>query len=153
VLENAWCHLVRAVSSNDKAESNVLYKSWQSLLPCMVQLQMNGVWWYQPWTRNEQAILNCPAWGTCCLPSESVFKLRENYLESYDVCRLYCWLMNIQQWTWECLPSQHQQLRETANAFARIQSTVQFSLFLHPDQAQNTSSGIQGQEATAAAVI
>jgi len=27
------------------------------------------------------------------------------------------------------------------------------SLFMHPDQAQNTSSGIQGQEATAAAVI
>ena len=34
-----------------------------------------------------------------------------------------------------------------------IRSTVQFSLFLHPDQAQNTSSGIQGQEATAVAVI
>jgi len=31
--------------------------------------------------------------------------------------------------------------------------TVQFSLFMHPDQAQNTSSGIQGQEATAVAVI
>jgi len=31
--------------------------------------------------------------------------------------------------------------------------TVQFSLFLHPDQAQNTSSGMQGQEATAVAVI
>ena len=30
---------------------------------------------------------------------------------------------------------------------------VQFSLFMHPDQAQNTSSGIQGQEATAVAVI
>ena len=29
----------------------------------------------------------------------------------------------------------------------------QFSLFMHPDQAQNTSSGIQGQEATAVAVI
>jgi len=27
--------------------------------------------------------------------------------------------------------------------------SVQFSLFLHPDQAQNTSSGIQGQEAFA----
>ena len=31
--------------------------------------------------------------------------------------------------------------------------TVHFSLFLHPDQAQNTLSGIQGQEATAIAVI
>jgi len=31
--------------------------------------------------------------------------------------------------------------------------TVQFSLFMHPDQAENTSSGIQGQEATAVAVI
>ena len=31
--------------------------------------------------------------------------------------------------------------------------TVQFSLFMHPDQAQNTSSGIQGQEATAVVVI
>ena len=30
---------------------------------------------------------------------------------------------------------------------------LQFSLFMHPDQAQNTSSGIQGQEATAVAVI
>jgi len=30
---------------------------------------------------------------------------------------------------------------------------VQFSLFMHPDQAQNTLSGIQGQEATAVAVI
>jgi len=30
---------------------------------------------------------------------------------------------------------------------------VQFSFFMHPDQAQNTSSGIQGQEATAVAVI
>jgi len=30
---------------------------------------------------------------------------------------------------------------------------VQFSLFLHPDQAQNTLSEIQGQEATAVAVI
>jgi len=30
---------------------------------------------------------------------------------------------------------------------------VQFSLFVHPDQAQNTLSGIQGQEATAVAVI
>jgi len=29
----------------------------------------------------------------------------------------------------------------------------QFSLFLHPDQAQNTSSGMQGHEATAVAVI
>ena len=29
----------------------------------------------------------------------------------------------------------------------------QFSWFMHPDQAQNTSSGIQGQEATAVAVI
>jgi len=29
----------------------------------------------------------------------------------------------------------------------------QFSLFMHPNQAQNTLSGIQGQEATAAAVI
>jgi len=32
-------------------------------------------------------------------------------------------------------------------------SSVQFSLFLYPDQAQNTWSGIQGQEATAVAVI
>jgi len=31
--------------------------------------------------------------------------------------------------------------------------TVQFSLFLYPNQAQNTSSGIQGLEATAVAVI
>jgi len=30
---------------------------------------------------------------------------------------------------------------------------MKFSLFMHPDQAQNTLSGIQGQEATAAAVI
>ena len=30
---------------------------------------------------------------------------------------------------------------------------VTVSLFMHPDQAQNTSSGIQGQEATAVAVI
>jgi len=30
---------------------------------------------------------------------------------------------------------------------------VQFSLFMHPDQAQNTLSGIQGQEVTAVAVI
>jgi len=30
---------------------------------------------------------------------------------------------------------------------------VQFNLFLHPDQAQNTSSGIQGWEATAVAAI
>jgi len=29
----------------------------------------------------------------------------------------------------------------------------QFSLFMHPDQAQNALSGIQGQEATAVAVI
>ena len=34
-----------------------------------------------------------------------------------------------------------------------MQSAIQFSLFMHPDQAQNTSSGIQGQEATAVAVI
>ena len=34
-----------------------------------------------------------------------------------------------------------------------VASSVQFSLFMHPDQAQNTSSGIQGQEATAVAVI
>ena len=33
------------------------------------------------------------------------------------------------------------------------QVSVQFSLFMHSDQAQNTSSGIQGQEATAVAVI
>ena len=32
-------------------------------------------------------------------------------------------------------------------------TTVQFSLFMHPDQAQNTLSGIQGQEATAVAVL
>jgi len=31
--------------------------------------------------------------------------------------------------------------------------TVQFSLFMHPDQAQNALSGVQGQEATAVAVI
>jgi len=31
--------------------------------------------------------------------------------------------------------------------------TSQVSLFMHPDQAQNTSSGIQGQEATAVAII
>ena len=31
--------------------------------------------------------------------------------------------------------------------------SVQFSLFMHPDQAQNTLSGIQRQEATAVAVI
>ena len=31
--------------------------------------------------------------------------------------------------------------------------SVQFSLFLHPNQAQNTLSGIQGQEVTAIAVI
>jgi len=36
---------------------------------------------------------------------------------------------------------------------ARGYITVQFSLFLHPDQAQNTSSGIQGQEVMAVAVI
>jgi len=30
---------------------------------------------------------------------------------------------------------------------------VQFSLFLHPDQEQNTSSEMQGQEAKAVAVI
>jgi len=30
---------------------------------------------------------------------------------------------------------------------------AQFSLFMHPDQAQNTLSGIQGQAATAIAVI
>jgi len=30
---------------------------------------------------------------------------------------------------------------------------VQFSLFMHPNQAQNTLSGIQGQEVTAVAVI
>jgi len=30
---------------------------------------------------------------------------------------------------------------------------VQFSSFLHSNQAQNTSSGMQGQEATAIAVI
>ena len=34
-----------------------------------------------------------------------------------------------------------------------LKLAVQFSLFMHPDQAQNTPSGIQGQEATAAAVI
>ena len=34
-----------------------------------------------------------------------------------------------------------------------VHSSVQFSLFMHPDQAQNTLSGIQGQEATAVAVI
>ena len=30
---------------------------------------------------------------------------------------------------------------------------IQLSLFLHPDQAQNTSSEMHGQEATAVAVI
>jgi len=31
--------------------------------------------------------------------------------------------------------------------------TVQFNIFLHPDQAENTQSGMQGQETTAVAVI
>jgi len=39
------------------------------------------------------------------------------------------------------------------NSVGRAKSFAQFSLFLHPDQAQNTLSGIQGQEAPAVAVI
>ena len=34
-----------------------------------------------------------------------------------------------------------------------FECSVQFSVFMHPDQAQNTLSGIQGQEETAVAVI
>jgi len=37
-------------------------------------------------------------------------------------------------------------------SFKNINQT-QFSLFMHPDQAQNTLSGMQGQEGTAVAVI
>jgi len=37
--------------------------------------------------------------------------------------------------------------------YRRTPTAVQFSLFMHPDQAQNTLSGVQGQEATAVAVI
>ena len=41
----------------------------------------------------------------------------------------------------------------TQPCYGAIHEIVQFSLFMHPDQAQNTLSGIQGQEATAVAVI
>ena len=43
--------------------------------------------------------------------------------------------------------------RQQLKGFTRFKLRIQFSLFMHPDQAQNTSSGIQGQEATAVAVI
>ena len=39
------------------------------------------------------------------------------------------------------------------DVFTRSVDSVQLSLFMHPDQTQNTLSGIQGQEATAVAVV
>jgi len=48
------------------------------------------------------------------------------------------------------------QIKSTFQSPVELHSSVfffQFSLFLHPDQAQNTLSGIQGQEATAVIVI